>query len=554
MQADTVLHGGRVYTPAALRAMRRDAEPALHLPPAPDSLAIADGRIVGLGELDDGSHHGLTAAMAALVGSDTRVIDLRRCAVVAGFVDAHIHFGSFALSRREVDLNGAATLEDGLQLLRTTAAAVPRTKWLRGRGWDRNRWRRLPTAAELDAVVGNRPAVLASHDGHSVWLSSAALRATGIDRHTPDPPGGVIDRDSSGEPSGVVFETAQELIQHHIPRPTHDELTDALKQALPVAAAAGITGIHNMEGAHSRAAFEALERAQELTLRVFHGVARGELQDARLRGLRTGAGSDLLRTGPLKLFADGALGSRTAYLLEPYAGRNDNYRGVATLQPEEIEDALRMAADAELDCAIHAIGDAAIRGVLDTYERTLHSAPALVQRQLRIEHAQLVDPLDVPRFAKLNVIASMQPIHAAADWHAADAHWGTRARHSYGWRALLDAGATLAFGTDAPVERIEPMLSMHAAITRTDLNGEPVGGWYPAQRISLAEALYAYTVGSALAGRAMDRRGSIEIGKDADLVVLEPDPFSVAREAVRDTRVVLTMVGGRIVFEGAINE
>jgi predicted amidohydrolase YtcJ len=528
MQADVLLTGAAIYTMDAVQ-------------PRAQNLAVADGKIVACGE----------TSLDELVGPRTRVVDLNGRAVVPGFVDAHVHFGSLAMSRQQVDLDAAATLEAGLAALRQAAEALPAGAWLRGRGWDRNRWGRLPTAADLDAAVGNRPAALSSHDGHSLWLNSAGMRASGVDRTTSGPPGGVIERDAHGEPSGVLFENAQDLVRRSIPEPTDDQVRDAIRRALPIAAAAGLTGIHNLEDSRSRRAFQSLEAAGELTLRVYHGVPRGELFKAADQRLRTGAGSDWLRIGPVKLFADGALGSRTAHMLEPYTGQAaDGYRGVATLQPDDLEEAMRQAADAELDLAVHAIGDAAVRSVLDAYARSRAAYAPLKSRMLRIEHAQLIQPDDVPRFAALGVIASMQPIHAVADWRTADAHWGERSRHGYAWCDMLRSGAVLAFGTDAPVESIEPLRTLYAATTRLDPHGEPPGGWYPHQRVSLKEAVHAYTAGSAAAERATARRGSLSVGKDADLVVLSPDPFALEPAALRDTRVEMTMVGGRIVFEG----
>jgi predicted amidohydrolase YtcJ len=503
-------------------------------------LAIFDGRILACGN----------DSLDELKGPRTRVFDLGGRAVLPGFVDAHVHFGSYALARQQVDLDAAATLEHGLSLLRAASQHLPNEAWLRGRGWDRNRWGRLPVAADLDSVVGKRHAALASRDGHSLWLNTAALQTIGIDDMTQPPPGGVIERDEHGQPTGVLSETATELVTSHLPRPSQEEIRDAIRRALPLAAAAGLTGIHNLEDSGSRQAFQALEASGELTLRVYHGVPRSELRHARERGLRTGAGSDWLRVGPLKLFSDGALGSRTAYMLEPYEGRHDGYRGVPTLQPDELAEAMRLAADAELDLAVHAIGDAAVRRVLDTYEQTRSAYPPLAERMLRIEHAQLIHPDDLPHFARLGAIASMQPIHATSDWRSADTHWGPRARHGYAWRDVLRAGARLAFGTDAPVERIEPLPSLHAAVTRLDQHGEPAGGWYPLQSLALEEAVRAYTSGSAAAERASARRGSLAPGKDADLVVLTPDPFSLTPEALLETKVELTMVGGRITFEG----
>jgi predicted amidohydrolase YtcJ len=530
MLAEILLRGGEIYTldPRTPRARW---------------LAIGNGRILACGN----------APTEVREGPGTRVIELEGRAVVPGFVDAHVHFGSYALSRQQVDLNAAPTLVAGLSLLRAASERMPGATWLRGRGWDRNRWGRLPTSKELDTAVGRRPAVLSSHDGHSMWLNTAALRSVGIDRQTAAPSGGVIERDEHGEPTGVVFENAQELVRARMPEIDDDEVLAAIRQALPGAAAAGLTGIHNLEDSRSRRAFHALEASGELIFRVYHGVPRADLQRAAELGLRTGAGSEWVRTGPVKLFADGALGSRTAHLLEPYEGRADGYRGVPTLQPDELMQDMRLAADAELDLAIHAIGDAAVRSVLDTFEKARSLHAPLRQRLLRIEHAQLVHPDDVPRFAQLGVIASMQPMHAVADWRTAEAHWGARSRHGYAWRALIGAGARLAFGTDAPVERIDPLASLYAATTRLDPGGEPPGGWYPQQRLTLEEAVRAYTLGSAVAERASERRGSLSPGHDADLVVLAPDPFLHADEpdALLQTRVELTMVGGRITFEGA---
>lgn len=531
MKADVLFKGGTLLTQD-----RRQ--------PRAQALAVAGGRIIATGartdELDD------------LAGPTTRLIDTRGKAMVPGFVDAHVHFGHWAIAQQQVDLDTSATLKDGLEALRKASAERGADQWVQGRGWDRNRWGRLPTRSDLDAAVGGRAAALSSHDGHSLWLSSAALQAAGIARDTPDPPGGVIDRDSSGEPSGVLFENAQDLVRAHFPEATDAELLNALRGGFARAAAAGITGIHNLEDARTQRLFAALEGSGELSLRVYHGVSRGELSEARERGLRSGAGSDWLRIGPVKLFADGALGSRTAWLLEPYVGREDEaYRGVATLSGEELEEAMRQAADAGLDIAVHAIGDAAVRRVLDVFERTRHAYPLLGQRLLRIEHAQLVHPDDVPRFARVGAIASMQPIHAVADWRVADRHWAERARHGYAWRSMLSARAKLAFGTDAPVESIEPLHSLYAAVARRDASGEPIGGWYPEQCLSLEEAIRAYTQGAAAAERALGRRGMLAAGMDADLVVLAPDPLGGPPEALKETSVLLTMVGGRITFEGA---
>jgi predicted amidohydrolase YtcJ len=533
MQADVLLEGGSVYSQD-----RRE--------PRAGALAVTGGRIVATAAD--------RASLQGLIGLGTRIIRLNGAAVVPGFVDAHVHFGHWALAGQQADLDAAATLDEGLTLLRQMAERMPEGAWLQGRGWDRNRWGRLPTRADLDSATGDRPAALSSHDGHSLWLNSAALHAARIEASVRDPAGGVIERDAAGEPTGVLFENAQDLARQAIPEPGDAELREALRVGMRRAAAMGITGIHNLEDARTRRAFQSLEAAGELSLRVYHGVPRGELKEARERGLASGVGSEWLRVGPVKLFADGALGSRTAWTLEPYVGREDDrYCGVPTLSKSELEDAMRTAADAGLDVAVHAIGDAAVRRVLDVYEQTRSTYPPLCQRMLRIEHAQLIDPADIPRFAELDVIASMQPIHAVADWRVADRHWGSRAEYGYAWRDLVDAGARLAFGTDAPVESIEPLRNLYAAVARRDDRGEPAQGWRVRQCLTLEEAVRSYTAGSAAAERALGRRGTLAAGMDADLVVLAPDPFAAANvEALRETRVALTMVGGRITFEGEL--
>jgi predicted amidohydrolase YtcJ len=532
MHADALFTGGAVYT----------QDPSV---PRAEALATRAERILAVGS---------AAELADLRGPGTRVVNLAGRALLPGFVDAHIHFGAFAMSRRQLDLESAATLEQGLATLRATASGLPAQRWIEGRGWDRNRWGRLPTAAELDSAVGARPAALRSHDGHSLWVSTAALQQAGITRNTPDPPGGRVERDESGEPIGILFETARRLAWSAMPAATVAEMVDAIREALPVAAAAGLTGIHNLEDRVSLRAFGALRRAEELSLRVFHGVPHEALSAAIDAGLETGLGDEWLRIGLLKLFADGALGSHTAHVLEPYIGQaSEGNRGLPRLSSDELRENLGRAARAGLGVAVHAIGDAAVRSVLDAMEWARRNEPAAdaAATIFRVEHAQLIDPADVPRFAELDVVASMQPIHAVGDWRAADALWGARAGFGYAWRSLLDAGALLAFGTDAPIEPIEPLRSLHAAVTRQEPSGEPAGGWYPEQRLSLAEAIRAYTVGAVQAERGLGSRGTLTSGKLADLVVLSRDPFAVEPAALLETNVDVTMVGGRIVHADA---
>ncbi len=525
--AQLLFTGGAIYT-------MEDAQPRA------DALAVRGERILAVGDAQE---------LTPLRGPATRVVELGGRALVPGFVDAHIHFGWYARSRREVDLDQAATLEAGLALVRAAAERLPDDAWIHGRGWDRHRWGRLLGAIDLDGAVGPRRAVLRSHDGHALWCSSAVLAAAGVDAGTPDPPGGRVERLEDGRPSGVLFENAQALVERVIPEPGLEETIAAIREALPSAAAAGVTGIHNLEDARTLRAFTRLWLRGELTLRVFHGIPRAHLRAAARVGVETGLGDNWLRVGLVKLFADGTLGSETAYLLEPYVGRDDGYRGIPTLEPEELRADLLAAARAGLGVAVHAIGDAAVRNALDAIAWARAQDPLAARALYRIEHAQLVHPDDFARFAQLDVVASMQPTHAVADWRAADEHWGPRSRTAYAWRSLLDAGVSLAFGTDAPVERIEPLRSLYAAVARRDESGVPAGGWYPEQALRLHEAVRAYTRGAAHAERADARKGSLTPGKLADLVVLSGDPFARGVEALLETDVDTTVVGGRIVHE-----
>ncbi|MBI2755192.1 MAG: amidohydrolase [Chloroflexi bacterium] len=505
---------------------------------ATQAIAIRNGRVAAVGP---------ARQIAGLRGPRTEVVDLKGRTVIPGFADAHVHLGSYARTRQQANLELAATLEQGIEVVRAAAAALPEGAWLEGRGWDRNRWGRLPRAADLDAVLSHRPAALRSHDGHSVWLNSLALERI-RERIDADPRGKRAERDQRGQPTGVLFEDAQQLLEGVLPEPSVRELAQAIAQALPSLAAAGIVGVHNFEGSLALRALTALRESGVLTLRVYQGIAHHELSTVAESGTGTGAGDEWLRLGPVKLYADGALGSRTAALLAPYEGRSDGYRGELLLDREQLVRDITSAANGGLGVAVHAIGDHAVRTVLDAIEQVRADVPAAAEIPLRIEHAQLVDPSDVPRFAALDVIASMQPLHAVADWRAADEHWGDRSRHAYAWRALLEAGATVAFGTDAPVERIEPLASLHAAVTRQEAGGKPEGGWHPEQRVTLNEAIRAYTLGTAEAEWKAGERGTLALGKAADLVVLSADPFRLASpDEILQLTVEMTVSNGHVV-------
>jgi predicted amidohydrolase YtcJ len=523
MARSLVLFDGRIYT----------QEPAR---PVAQAVAAIDNRIVAVGSRQD--------VLAAVDGSAER-IDLRGRAVVPGFIDAHFHLLNYCLDRDRVRLDRATTAGEAAALVARAADRLPRGAWVVGRGWDRNLWpgADFPTRHDLDRVVSDRPVCLLSRDVHAVWANTAALRLAAITRDTPDPPGGRIVRESDGTPSGVLLESAGGPVSELADRPSFEASVASLRAGQQSLSRVGLTGLHNFEGARAFRALQTLEAAGELAVRVFAGLWREQLDSAARVGRRTGFGNERLRVGLLKLFADGALGSGTAALLEPYEDQPDD-RGIATIEFGELVELMRTARAAGIGVATHAIGDAATRLVLDAAEAVRAEDPE--RRQiLRVEHAQLVHPDDIARFARLGMVASMQPIHATSDMRVADRRWGARCRTGYPWRSLLDAGAHLAFGTDAPVEPPDPMLGIHAAVTR-QRNGEPEGGWYPEQRISVAEAIRAYTLGSAAAAGLAHEQGSISAGKLADLVVLSADPYEIPPAELAEVKVALTIFDGRV--------
>jgi predicted amidohydrolase YtcJ len=437
-----------------------------------------------------------------------------------GLTDAHIHLESLARLRIEVDLGGARSLAEALSTVRRYAAELPDGAWVVGRGWYNDAWRdpRLPHRRSLDEAAGGRPAFLVRKDAHSAWASSAALAVAGIERGTPDPPGGVIDRDGDGEPTGIVRENAVQTIQRRVPRPPEERLDAAMAATLRDLARLGLTSVHSMDRPTAFASLARLNARRPLPVRVTWMLPAPRLEHAERLGLCGGVGDDHLRIWGVKAFLDGSLGSRTAEMLDG--------SGVPVLPQPELVDLARRCAAAGLSLCLHAIGDAAVRRALDALEPLAGASP---RWRPRIEHAQCVDPADLPRFRRAGVIASMQPIHAVADRELADGVWAERARHAYAWRALHDAGAALAFGSDAPVESADPLLGMDAAT-----GWRRRAGWHPALALTRAQALRAYTAGAAYAAGVEDRLGRLRPGLLCDLTI------------VRDGRVEATVVGGRV--------
>ncbi|MBN2003074.1 MAG: amidohydrolase [Anaerolineae bacterium] len=502
------------------------------------SLAIIDGRVAGLDADADA-----WAGVSGLV-----VEDLAGAPVIPGLTDAHVHLMWYALSLRELPLRDVSR-EALLEMVAARAATTPPGTWIRGRGWDQTLWpdRRFPTAADLDPVAPHHPVALTAKNAHALVANTAAMQAAHVTATAPDPPFGKLGRNDDGAPDGMFFEHAIRLIQQAIPAPSLAEVVDALDEAQGRLLAAGLTCVHDVDGNPAFAAFQELRRQDRLRLRVVKYIRREALEGALATGLRSGFGDDCLRFGGLKLFADGALGARTGAMVEPYLGEPDNV-GLLTLDPADLLEVARQAAAGGIALAIHAIGDRANRVVLDVLEAVKLLEPAL---RHRVEHVQHILPEDQPRLGRLGLIASMQPIHATHDMDMVERYLGARAGYAYPWRSIAASGAVLAFGSDMPIEVFDPFLGLYAATTRRREDGSPGSeGWFPEQRLTLPEALRAYTWGAAYAAGQESRLGLLLPGYLADLVVLSRDIFSAPPEALLETPVQRVMVGGTWQFSG----
>ena len=537
LYANLLFTGGRVYT----------ADPAQ---PWAEAVAVRGSHILAVGS---------AAELAELRGHDTEVIELRRRLLVPGFTDSHIHLVELALRAQQVDATAADSAGAVIELVRAKAGETPAGGWIRGGGWDANRWHdhRRPHRFLLDAVAPETPVALDSKDLHSVWLNSAALHRAGITATTPDVAGGVIERDESGEPTGILRDNATKLVQKVYPQLSLTETINSVQAAIPSMWQTGIVAVHNASDTpHGLAlrTFQALRQSGQLGLRVLQHIPFDNLEHALVLGLQSGLGDGWLRIGSVKFFADGALGSRTAHMLQPYLKDPDNL-GVAALAPEELLEKALAASVGGFNLSIHAIGDRANRDVLNVLaevRRREASDPSRRSCPLRhrIEHVQCLHPIDLPRLAQLDIIASVQPIHATADMVAVDEHWGPeRARGAYALRSLLDSGVRLVFGSDGPIEPHAPLVGIHAAVTRRRASGFPgPNGWQSQERITVAEAVDAYTRWPAYAAGEESYRGSITPGKLADLVVLSQNIFTIDPLELLETQVEMTVLEGRIVW------
>jgi predicted amidohydrolase YtcJ len=460
--------------------------------------------------------------------------------VTAGFVDAHAHPAGLGRMRALLDLTGATTYREVLDRVSSASGSG----WVEGRGWDQNDWTDhadWPTAADLDTIVPDRPVALRRVDGHALWVNSAALAAAGIGKDTPDPEGGRILRHPDGTPRGVLVDTAMDLVRS--PDPGEAEKERRLREALVEISLTGLTGVHDMGVDDATLAiYERLDADGKLPVRIWAYLDRDAKAAEKLLAQGPWRGDRLAVVG-IKAYADGALGSRGAHLSEPYADEA-GHRGAAITGEAELAQLATDLLAVKAQLAVHAIGDAAVTDVLDAFATARAARPEAAAVRLRVEHAQVVNPADLPRFAALNVVASMQPTHATSDMPWAEARLGPeRVRWAYAWRSVLDAGVPLAFGSDFPVEGVAPSLGLWSATRRAGLDGEPENGWYPDQGLTEGEAIAAFTSGSAFAAHEEARLGTIEVGRTADLTV-----WRVDAGATPPWRPVATVVGGELVW------
>jgi predicted amidohydrolase YtcJ len=529
--ADLIVTNARIYT-------ADDSRPLV------EAFAVRGNRIVFTGSAREA---------ATLKGAATRVVDAGGRTVIPGMVDAHAHFAGLAQTLRAVDLVGTKSVTEVIARVQAKAATLPKGTWITGRGWDQNAWgdTRFPTHDALSAAVPDHPVLLTRVDGHANFVNAAAMKLAGVTAATKDPSGGKIQRDANGAPTGVFIDNAQRLVGSKVPELTRDEMRAALKDAIARMHSLGLVGMHDAGASRANIElFEDMAQKRELDLRLY--VMIGDNAEALKHYFQVGPRSALydgqVWVRAVKLYADGAMGSRGAALLEPYSD-DPNNTGLLLSAPSHIEEVARQGLAAGFQINTHAIGDRGNRVVLDAYDKALAATPRADHR-FRVEHAQILHQDDIPRFAQMGVIPSMQASHQTSDMYWIGKRLGpTRLYGAYAWQSLLQTGVIIPNGSDFPVEAVNPLISFHASIARQDARDWPTGGWYPEQKMSREDALRSMTLWAAYAGFQEKELGSITPGKYADFVVLDQDIMRVPAELVLQTRVLSTWVGGRRVYE-----
>lgn len=508
--------------------------------PIDGAIVAIDGKIAFIGALD---------AAREFAGEGAKELSLDGDALLPAFHDAHIHSGSVAAVRFGPQLSGAESYADVLARLRNFAAEHPGHDWVQGGQWDANKWEEgvQPHRSDLDEIFGERPVLLSTIDGHADWANTEALRRAGVEATTPDPDGGRIVRDGAGEATGVLLESAAGIAAEVADRESDTSAEALLLEAQDHLLSLGLAHITDIDGEDVLDGYLALRDKGELRIRVHKMNRAGDLPKAVAEGRKHGQGDEWVTTGPVKIFSDGALGPHTAHFHEDFHGEPGNH-GIAVTSAADIERIMRECVDAGLGIAVHAIGDLANTIALDAFAKIADPARAN-NLPMRIEHAQHIRPADLDRFAQLGVTASMQPTHCVSDYPLSVDLLGERDTAHYPWRTLLDSGAALAFGSDAPVEPANPWLGIHAAVTRERMDGEPEGGREPHEKVTLTEALSAYTLAPAVAAGLGDRTGALEVGMFADFITVDRDPYDVPESDLWKLRTVATVVGGTVAFQ-----
>jgi predicted amidohydrolase YtcJ len=515
--------------------------------PQAEAVAVLGERIVAVGS---------NAEIEMWRGPQTRVIDAQGKLLLPGFNDAHVHFVSGGMELDSVQLKDATSPQEFARLIGEKAKSMPKGEWILEGNWDETKWNppKYPEKSLIDPVTPDNPVFVSRYDGHMGLANSVALKLAGITAQTPDPTGGTIVRDAQGNPTGALKDAAQGLIEKVIPPLTHDQRIKIIKRSMAHAASLGVTSVQHMVADYEDiAAYDELLQKDELTTRIYAAPLITHVDDEAKIGIRHAFGGPYLRIGALKAFADGSLGSSTAYFYEPFLNQGEN-RGLLSdeMQPLSLMLNRMMSADAAgLQLCTHAIGDRAISIILNMYA-DIEKAQGPADRRFRIEHAQHMAANDFQRFADLHVIASVQPYHAIDDGRFAEAKIGhDRASRTYAFRSFLDHGVRLAVGTDWEVAPLDPMQTIYAAVTRATLDGKNPQGWFPEQKLSVPEAVEAYTMGSAYAEFQEKEKGSITPGKLADMVLLSEDIFTITPEKIRDVHVLKTILGGKVIFDAA---
>jgi predicted amidohydrolase YtcJ len=514
--------------------------------PQPQSIAVGNGKILAVGRDED---------MLNLAGADTEKIDLAGRLVVPGFIDSHIHFYEWALKRQGLKLDDLTGLEELLARVREAAGSQPAGQWIMGQGWNETDWteQRMPTRKTLDRAAPAHPVLLWRCDLHLAAANSSALSLAGITADTPDPPQGRIERDATGEPTGILRELAINLVRQAVAPPDADHVMEAFENAAGALHRRGVTGIHDVrlmadkDGASAFQTFQRLDHDGRLDLRCWVTLPGYDLDKIIGLGLRTGFGSDRLRVGHVKFFSDGGMGARTAWLIDPFL---DAERGMPLVDMDVLAQDIDKADKAGLSVMVHAVGDRANRELINIFE-TLESRRALSGRPLpaiahRIEHVQMIRPQDADRLRNLHLALCVTPANLVLDMNLIDLALGEMGKSTYAFRQLMDTGAPVMFSSDCPVCGPDPLLGIHAAVTRLRADATPAGGWYPDSRVTVAEALNAYTLTPAAVHKAGDL-GSIAPGKRADLVVLSKNILEIPPARLPDVRVDITLFDGRVV-------